>query len=181
MLTWLFEKPITIIMTGMLFVGICAAFSYTMNNKKLQHAAIAIFILTIIGVVVERFVVTDNEQVRATVYGLADFIRKNDMEGVLSHTSETSPKARSDVKREMPRYTFKSCSVAGFRSVEIDSYSSPPKATVEFVVWFNAKSKRGDLLEGPGRRAVILDFQKEEDGVWRFYNYSHHDPTAVIR
>ena len=134
-----------------------------------------------VGVIVERLVETHNEQVRSTIYTLAQLVENEDLDGVLGYVSDSNLTVKSRVKSEMPKYVFNSCRVLGFNEFEIESNHVPPRSTVEFVVWANGRVKGGDGVGAPIRRAIKLYLQKEADGRWRFYNYEHYDPVNKLR
>jgi hypothetical protein len=176
---WFTENSTVPMVTGTLLVIIFLAMAFTSREKLMLQLAIVIGLLTAATVICERLIVTDKEQVTESVYELADLVQANNMQGVLGFVSLQYPETRDEVSAEMPRYDFDNCRIIGINYFKNETEGSKDTAEICFVV-----SVRVRLDNSPellfGQRRVTLHFEKEADGKWRVFDYSHEDPRAGI-
>jgi hypothetical protein len=79
---WLFESPITIVLIGIV-LGVAVGGAWTVSGRnELLYSLGAVFGLTVVLLVVERFVVTDGEAIRSTLNQIA-----HDVKSVAVHCS----------------------------------------------------------------------------------------------
>src|SRR3954463_1549864 len=84
-MSWLFESPIIIVALGVAIVfAIGAAWTAT-GRQELLYALAAAIVLLFAGLITERLVVTDREQIRATLAEIARDVKKNDHRRIISH------------------------------------------------------------------------------------------------
>ena len=98
-MTWLAEQPVTIFALGLVTLAIMAGALVHTGRRIFLYAVFAVVLLTAGMLLIERLAVTEVERVEATLYALANDLRKNDAEAVLQHISTGSPDVLMDAKR----------------------------------------------------------------------------------
>ena len=98
-MTWLVEQPVTIFALGLVTLAIMAGALVHTGRRIFLYAVFAVVLLTAGMLLIERLAVTEVERVEATLYALANDLRKNDAEAVLQHISTGSPDVLMDAKR----------------------------------------------------------------------------------
>ncbi|MEM7455040.1 MAG: hypothetical protein AAF456_11880 [Planctomycetota bacterium] len=173
---WLTEDPTWPIMLGVFAVGVLGFLAYATSKKLFAILAIAAAFLTIGIVVTERYIVTDKEQIRFTLFDLASFVANNRHDDILRHIDPDMP-SYERAKAEMPNYDFKTCSISGINYISVEE-SHPPRATVDFVVFCEVDSIQG-YPGGIGNRQVTLTFEKDlTTETWQIVDYSHQNPYS---
>jgi len=180
-MNWLFEQPLIIVFLGVaLILGLGAAWSASGRNELLYTAATALALL-IVGLVVERLVVTDREAVRATVLQIARDVQSNNRRAVKQHISSTAPQLKQKAEAEMPNYQFTECRVTRIHLVDVDRYVEPRSAMVELnLIVSGTFQHSGFEAEGTFPRWVKLHMLREKDGRWTVADYEHDDPQRMI-
>jgi hypothetical protein len=178
-MTWFTEDSTFPMVTGAIMVIILLAMAFSAREKRLFQLAIVIGILTAATVICENLIVTDQEQVKETVYQLSDRVQANDVRGVLGFVGKQRQDTRQKVENEMPRYDFDTCRIIGFNYFEPDNDGSAKTAEICFVVAVRVRIDGGPEPL-PGQRKVTLKFEKEPDGKWRVIDYWHEAPQAGL-
>ena len=173
---WFTEDPTWPIMLGVFAIGVFGFLAYA-TSKKLFAILTVIALFATIGVVVaERYIVTDKEQLRYTLFDLASFVANNRHDDILRHIDPDVP-AYERAKNELPNYDFKSCSISGINYISIGE-SHPPRAKIDFVVFCDVDSVQG-FPGGMGNRQVTLTFAKDlASDMWKIVDYSHQNPYS---
>jgi len=83
-MSWLFETPWPAIAIGVLATAMAAG-AAAHGPPGAAARDVAIILLTIGAVVLERWVVTDREQVDATLHEIARLVESNDVDAVLRY------------------------------------------------------------------------------------------------
>lgn len=181
-MTWLFEQELVIVVGGvLLLLGLGIAWSSS-GRKELAFAAGLVLLLTIVGVVVERLVVTDREALEATLQEIAHDVATNNHRALYKHISDTAPDLRKRAESEVPGYHFQSCRVTKIHTVTVNSTARPKTAEVEFNVVFSGdfRYEGTEFNNISGARWIKLDFIQDQDGRWKVENYDHADPQRMM-
>ncbi len=172
------ETPFHSIMLGLL--GIFVFGTVWLLGKRTIFLVLAMVSLLAMGsaIVLERWLVTDREQIVAEVDSMAEAVRNNSPTALLLHISQRFPGIRDSARGHLNRWEIESCNITSRQPVEIDWSQSPPSARVRFVVFARASQKTGDGLGGADIVGIDLGMQKETDGRWRVVNYSLFNPRG---
>jgi len=176
----LFEQPGTILFIGVIAEAIAIGGVVKTGRREPLIAAIVIPVLLVLLLGMERFVVTDEEQVRGTIHALARDVERNDLPAVLEHLSKEFPEGRKRAQVEFPRYRFDEVSVKNNLEVEVFPDNMPPKATATFNVTVVASDRGGMITNQKVARFVELTLYKEDDA-WKVGAYDHRDPMEGMR
>ncbi len=180
-MTWLMETPLPAILMGGLTTAILGSGWLRTGKQWLLYLMVAAILLTVGAVFLERAVVTDREQVTATLYEIAALVERNEIDEALKYACSGSPAARSTAKAELPFYEFHEVSIRRNLEVEVFPEHIPPKATAEFNVLVVFSTKDHFITESRALRFVEVIFLQEENGEWRVSDYEHSPPTDAFR
>ena len=178
---WLFETPWPAIVIGVLATAIVASGWLRTGRQTLLHLMVAIILLTIGAVVLERWVVTDREQVDATLHEIARLVESNDVDAVLRYAYSGSPATRAQAAGELPRYRFQTVTIARNLQIQVFPKHVPPRATAEFNVIVQLGLADGSWSDQRVVRYVEVTFYQEADGQWRVAAYNHYEPFRGVR
>ena len=141
-MTTILENPIPVLFFGVIIESVLIALLFS-TRKKLWIAPIIVVLLVMIaGLVVERVVVTEREEVEGTIDDVAAALRANDINAVLTHLSKTAHQTRSRAEWALERVQVNSVKVSGLE-ISVNSLTSPPSAKAKFsgVVKFDDRKK----------------------------------------
>lgn len=169
-MSWLFEDPTTLIVAGVLIEALLAVALYNTGRGALVAAMAGVLVVVGLGVLIERIVVTDQEQVADTLAAVAKGVEANDVEGVLAFIDPASTGMRASV-----RMALASARVSEVRIydlvVEVNERSNPPTAGAEFTGRVKG-SYRGESGGGEGMllRKFTVNFRRQGDR-WLMTDY----------
>ena len=163
-----------IILIGIVLAAALLGVAYQFQSRAALGGMVVTILGTIVGVWVDGLIVTEKEQVRAAIYGLADAVGRNDIKATLEMVSPSATRCLEDIESEMPQYQFEYCLVRRIEPFEIVEKQGRLEATVEFRVLVDVRAAQigygGRVL-----RVVELNLRKENEQ-WRFYDYDHWGP-----
>jgi len=131
---------------------------------------IAVVVLMVVGLVVEQLVVTNSEQVAATLQQIAKDLESNDVPRVVSHISTESENLRREAESILKRVKVQTVSVK--RNLTVSVVENGDRKTA--IAKFNAVAKLSDSGGAFGNQLVprffIVNFVNE-NGQWRITQY----------
>ncbi len=159
-MTTILENPYPLLVLGVLVEAFLIALLYALQKKVLLIPIVAVLILTVGGVLLERFVVTQREEVESTIDQIAAALRANDTDAVLSHLSSTAHESRRRAEWALGRIQINGVNVSGLE-ITINSLTSPPSAKAAFsaVIKFDDRKKEYPYRVYPSE--FEIDFRKE--------------------
>jgi len=172
------ESPLPAVVIGGLTTAILGSGWLRTGKQWLLYLMIAAILLTVGVVFLERAVITDREQVKATLYRIAELVERNEIDAAFEYGS---PEVRSEAAGELPMYEFKEVSIRRNLEIEVFPDHIPPKATAEFNVLVVFGTRDHFIAESRVLRFVEVEFLKEETGEWRVSDYEHSPPTDAFR
>ena len=162
-----------LIATGLVLVGYAFA-KGTNKTTFLWQGVITGVLAVIVGIVCVYFVQTEEKQVRATIYAIAEAAERNDPDAVIALLSRDAQKTTNPtgvkgiVKWAFKLATVEKTKVTNFKILELNLATSPPRAKVSLRASAQGKSQGTDaypfftIVEFP-----MIELRKEQDGVWR--------------
>ena len=180
-MNWLFEQPLIIVAVGvMLILGLGAAWSAS-GRRELLYAATAVLALLLVGLIVERVVVTDREAIRQTLLEIANHVKNNDHAALRRriHSSAADLKRKADA--ELPNYHFTECRITRIHKIDVDTSAQPHSALAEFTIVASGTFKVvGTEVTSTVPRWVQLQLLREKDGSWTVSGYEHAEPQQMM-
>lgn len=178
---WPFDQPLYIVVTGIVLGVIVGGLWMASGRKEMLFALGGVVALTVVWLIVERVVVTDREEIRATLVEIARDVQNNDLNRLLGHLSQSNPSLAQRAKAEMPNYKFTECRITQIHGTDVDSDSEPRSAIIEFNVQATGTFNEGSFgYTGTVPRWVQLQMVREKDGRWRVQDYKHAAPDAFM-
>jgi len=173
-MTWVFEQPHYIAILGVATLAVLGFGWMQTGYRALLYGAIGAAVLTVLLLVVERLVRTENEEIEAALEQIAAAVQSNDLANVLRHIAATAPATRAQARAEFPRYNFSRVKVKRNLTVTIDGQREPRTAVVSFNVVVTGHDRSfGGSFHVP--RFVTVALVREE-GQWRLLRYAHQPP-----
>jgi hypothetical protein len=166
-----------ILFWGTLLVAVAAGVWVQTRDSRAWWGLLLAVGLVVIAVLVERWVVTPGEEVKATLRTIARRLEANDVQGVLPYISPQSEPLRQEVRGYLRRVKVESISIKPNLTVTV----GPQRPARSAEARFNAVA----TLEGPanfgGRftvpRFMVVRFRREGEG-WRVTDYESYDPRG---
>ena len=155
------QEPEWIIGIGVVVViGLVFAFLKT-GAKPLVPTIGAVLALLVGLLVLERMVVTDEEELVETLNNLAIAVERGDLEAVLQHVHPSAERVIQDARRYHQQYKFHAVAITNMRKIIVND-QNPPTAEMHFIVradvTISATSARHSRVSG-----VILHLSKISD------------------
>ena len=175
-MTTLLENPFPLLVVGMLVEAFLIGLFYATHKKVCLIPIVVVLIVVIGGVLIERAVVTEREEVESVVDQIAAALRANDAQAVLSHLSSSAQESRRRAEWALDRVQVNDASVSGLE-ITINSLTSPPTAKAKFsgVIKFDDRKK-----EFPYRVYASnfeIDFRKEGNR-WMVTGHNESNPAG---
>jgi hypothetical protein len=173
------ESPWPATMLAMVLLVVCGTiFMRTGRASVLVLMAVAVAILAG-GVMLERMIVTDREQVEDTVHAIALDLVANDIPAVMSHFAPSAPR-QAEARRVLEDVKVYSASVGNDLEIRINELTTPATATAYFTGRINAKAKRGQTIPYENFfRKFKVTFERHNRR-WLIANYEDADPRRKI-
>ena len=141
-MTTFIENPYPLLVVGVLVEAFLVALLYATQKKLILIPIAVVLVLVIGGILIERAVVTEREEVEDTIDQVAAALRANDVDAVLSHLSKSAGESRSRARWALDRLQINGAKVSGLE-ITINSLTSPPSAKAKFsgVIKFDDRKK----------------------------------------
>lgn len=178
-MTSFLEQPLPILMMGAVVV-IALAVGFIKTGQRSLLLALAAAALILIGLLaLERFVVTDREQVEAVLFQIADAVERNEIDEALQHVSPDAPGV-SHVRGELGRIHFHEVDIKPNLKIDVYPDRTPPTAEARFNVVVEISSPQLQIGAERYPRYVEVSFLKQGDA-WVVRDYSHYEPTRGMK
>ncbi len=175
---WLTENSMVPMITGAILVVILLLMSFSARDRLLAIVALTVGVLTLAIVVCEQLIVTDQEEVTATLYVLADHVSNNNADGILAYISDDHPQTAVRARNEMASVKFESCRLIG-TNYFVGPKPGNEKAEICFVVAASGTSKQ--LGTGASNVKVKLYLKRESESNWKIIDYKRELPHAGLK
>ena len=141
-MTVLFENPWYFIFAGVIIEAVLGILLFRTGRGALLWAMIAVLALTLLGVVVERLVVTERERVQMTLDGITSALEANDLNRVLSFVAPEAAHTRQRATWALGYFEVLSASMYKVQ-ISINKLTTPPTAKVLFLGHLNFRDRHG--------------------------------------
>lgn len=180
-MTWMMESPLPAVVIGGLTAAILGSGWLRTGKQWLLYLMIVAILLTVGAVFLERAVITDREQVKATLYKIAELVERNEIDAAFDYAYSGSQEVRREAAGELPMYKFQEVSIRRNLEIEVFPDHIPPKAVAEFNVLVVFGTRDHFVGESHVLRFVEVEFLQEETGEWGVSDYEHYPPTDAFR
>lgn len=170
---FLFESPVTIGVTGAAITLIAAITWVKGGFPAALYSALALFVLTILLLILNLQIQTDRERVEGVMHEVARAVQQNDFDGVLSHIHPSRAAAFSRTKSQLSRCEFTEARITAIKKIEVNADTNPPSAIAEFNA-YAAVTVQGTPHKAP---QFVRCYFLHEGGRWLVSDYELHEPT----
>ncbi len=177
---WPFEQPLVILFVGAFCFAVAAAIWLQTRQRTAAIAVVAVLAITALGLLVERLIVTDSEQVRRTLNLIARQMEQDDMAAVLDHISSSAPAVRDSVQTAWKRFTVQKVSIKRNLKVSVVRRSGGTGAEARFNAVATVRDRAGLAGTHVVPRRLIVRFRLEGDA-WKVVDYQLEDPREGLR
>jgi hypothetical protein len=153
---WLFEQSLLLVVLGTIAVVVLGFTWLQTGRRPLLYAALACVVLTVCGVLIGRWVVTDREAIDAVLRQMAREVERNDLDAVLQHVHSQSPQIRARASAEFPQYQFESVSIKSNLQITVDQAKNPPEAVAKFNVLVVGSLRDQSIQHSRALRYVVV-------------------------
>lgn len=163
-MSWLFEDPTLLIAAGVLLEVLLAVALVKSGRAMLMLVMAGVLALMLGGVFIERMVVTEREQIEATLEGVSQALEANDVEGVLAWIDADALALRSEVRLTVPPAHISEVRLFDLQ-INVNHYVTPPTAQADFTGRIRGTYRGQGRASGDGMvlRRLTVDFRPQGD------------------
>jgi hypothetical protein len=180
MFTLLLENALAVCALGAVAAVIAVCYCRSKAPNRLGLVLVVIAIDTLLLLAVERFVVTDREEIQATVKQMARDVERNDLPAVLAHIHSSVPELHSQAQTVMPAYLFERVEILRLNGIRLEGEGAARIAIAEFNAAVTGRERDGAVEKGRLPRFVVMKL-KPENNRWRIIEINHLDPQEGLR
>jgi len=170
-MTTLIETPIPVLLIGAIAVAILAIVFFNTGRAKFLLAIGVVVAITLLGLGVEYFIVTEREAVETALFGLADAMEANDKNAAVAYLSPSAAETRRQAEWAFTRFEVVHANVSDLE-IEVNNLTSPPSAQARFQGFIQVKDRKGELPYGSQLFDFVLDYRKE-NGRWLLTKHTY--------
>ena len=172
----LLESPWPILLIGIAVEAVLAIALLRSGQGKMLWAMLGVAGLLVVGLVVERLVVTDREAVENTLDTAVAAVEANDLNRLLECISPSAQKTRADARWALGRVEFRKARITDLE-ITINRLTSPPTAKAKFHAIGTGRDRLGESPYPSFMRPVTVNLRREK-GRWLIGDYSVEDFQA---
>ncbi len=171
----LLESPWPILVVGILVEAVLGILLLRSGQGRILWAMIAVGVVVLAGLGIERLVVTERELVAETLDTAAAAVQANDLKALLACVSSTAPKTRSDAQMVLGLAKFNKAKISDLE-VTINRLTSPMTAKAKFLAVGAACDRATGDFNGSFAHRLTVDLRKE-NGRWMICGYQDETQT----
>jgi hypothetical protein len=157
---FLFENPWWIIFFGIVAAAVLGVILFRTGRGAVLWALLGVVAITLLGVLVERLVVTERERVEMTLDGITAALEANDLNGVLAYVSPDAAKTRRRAAWALGRIKVQSARISNL-DITINRLTNPPTAKAAFYGYLYYRDRQGEIPYNSCGSRVVVDLRKE--------------------
>jgi hypothetical protein len=158
----LLESPWPILFIGIVVEAVLAVGLMQTGRGKYLVAMIGVAVVVVIGLVVERLVVTDREAVERTLDAAVVAVRKNDIDGVLNCILPSAKEPREESRWLLSLVDVEEGHISDLE-IKINRLTSPPTAEAKFLAVGKGRDRKGEFPYQGFAQRVVVQLQLQGD------------------
>jgi hypothetical protein len=163
-MTILFENPWWIIFIGIVLEAVLGIILFRTGRGVLLWAMLAVFVLMLSGVLVERLVVTERERVEMTLDGIVSALEANDLNRLYTYVARDAVKTRGRAAWAMGRIEVQTARIYKLE-ITVNRLTNPPTAKAAFFGHIAYRDRQGEIPYSNYGSRFIVDLRKDGD-IW---------------
>jgi hypothetical protein len=179
-MTTLLEDPMPIILFGIVGVAVLAFAFVNTRRKELLWAVVGVVIVVLLGIGLEWLVVTEVEEVEATLEGVIDALEANDLARLLDeYVAESATRTRTRAAYALGLIEVDRAR-ANRLDVRINHLTSPPTAEARFtgVVYYRLRDPSTAVPYEYYAAGFRVELRREGDR-WLITDHEEQDPRNL--
>jgi hypothetical protein len=160
--TTLIESPVPVLLAGIVAAAILAILFFNSGRGRYLLFIGGVVLLTIAGLAIEHFVVTEREEVESSLYGLADAMEANNKNAAVGFISPSAAAIKTQADLAFARFEVLQASISNLE-ITINDLTSPPSAEARFNSLIRVRDRKGEMPYGGEPFYFIVKFRKESD------------------
>lgn len=177
-MTALFENPLIAVALGTVAITAALVVFSARRSSGALAGLIAAVLLTALLITVERLVVTEREEIEASLVSVMAAVEANDLAGVLSWIDPNAGQVIRDAQEAMPLVEIDRARAGGTLRIEFDDATAEPSARSEFQGVVSGTVRQGGMRIGYFDR-VVVDWARRGDR-WLITGYTAYDDGRPI-
>jgi len=169
----LLENPMPVIFVGIVAVAVLGVILAKTGRGIFLVAIVGVLLLVLAGVGLEALVVTDHEQVEATIDGGAAAFVDGNIERVLRFIAPDAPGVQTEARLILREGDFDAIKITDLQ-INIIPTTSPPTARVKLIAVVTGRYRSGDIPVTNQVAPVELKLRREGDR-WVVYSFQRGD------
>jgi hypothetical protein len=163
------ESPWPILTIGMVIEAILAIALWRTGRGRLLWVMFGVADVVFLGVVGERFVVTDREAIENSLDACVAAVKANRLGALLDYVAPDASHVRADARFVLERFVVER---AKFTDLEItvNRATQPPTATAKFHALGTVRDRKGEVPYQAFSEWISVDFTLR-DGRWLITGY----------
>lgn len=175
----LMENTAAISILGATLVGLMVLVAGRLGDRRYLIAGAVIGTLTLVLAFITFVVKTDREKLASTMHQIAEALRQNDHETVLSYMHPDAAPAIRRVKDELNRFKFEEAKITSIQSIVVTE-TRPRSATTEFIGRVRVVADNSNFgMRGTGIRRLKVYWMLQGDR-WMVKDYEHSDAQEAF-
>ena len=154
------ESPWPVLFIGITVEAVLAVMLLRTGRGYLLWAMIGVAALVVVGLLVERLVVTEREAVEQTLYAAVAAAEANDLNRLLDCISPMAEQTRADARWMLGRVEVNSAYVRNLQ-IMINHLTNPPTAQARFQAIGQGRDRLAQFPYGSYSRAVTVHLHLE--------------------
>jgi len=156
------EDPLWMIFLGIVVEAVLGVVLFQTRRGVVLWAMIGVALLVLLGLGVEKLIVTEREKVERTIDEITEALEANDLEGVLRYLAPEARQSRISAQWALGRVEVYEANVNSLE-VTVNQLESPPTARAELSgrLHYHDREDQSPYTNYPLRFTV--DFRKEGD------------------
>jgi hypothetical protein len=161
-MTELMENPWYFIFAGIVIEVVLGILLFRTGRGVLLWAMIAVLGLTLLGVLVERLVVTERERVQMTLDGITAALEANDLHRLFTFVAPEAKQTRQRATWALGQVEVQSARIYKVQ-ISINKLTSPPTAKALFFGHIACRDKKGEFPYNNYASNFVVDLRKDGD------------------
>ncbi len=172
-MTTLFENPLAILFFGVIAEAILGAALVTTRRAVLLAPMGVVAVLVLAALALERWILTDREQVEAALSGVEAALEANDVDRVFQYVAPEASFTRRQAQWALGFIRVRDVKMHSLE-ITVNELTNPPTAEARFngVLYFDDRS--GQILHEYYSSPFTVEFRKEGDR-WLISDHVVHE------
>ena len=156
------ESPWPILLIGIAVEAVLAVMLLRTGQGRMLWAMLGVAAVVLVGLAVERLVVTDREAVENTLDACVAAVKANDINRLLECISPAAPQVRAEARFVLDRFEVQKAALTDLE-ITINRLTNPPTAKAKFRAIGAGRDRKGEFPYQGFAEIVTVELRLEGD------------------